>query len=141
MIRFKRIGNHDFPLPSRAYGEAAAFDLCSTESIILRPGDTHLVGTGWAVDLNGFAALILPRSGMGNKGLVLGNLVGLIDPDYRGELKVSLWNRTKAQPIPVKAGDKIAQMMVVPFVAPMFEEVFDLEETDRGIGGFGSSDG
>ena len=139
MIYFKRIGNHDFPLPSRAYGQAAAFDLCSTESIIIRPGDTHLVGTGWSVYLNGFAALILPRSGLGNKGLVLGNLVGLIDPDFSGEIKVSLWNRTHNQPISVKAGDKVAQMMLVSFAAPMVEEVFELPETERGERGFGSS--
>ena len=141
MIYFKRIGNHDMSLPSRAYGEAAAFDLCSTESVIIRPGDTHLVRTGWAVDLNGFAALILPRSGLGNKGLVLGNLVGLIDPDYRSEIKVSLWNRTNDHTFLINVGDRIAQMMVTPFVAPQIQEVFELNETERGERGFGSSDG
>jgi dUTP pyrophosphatase len=141
MIYFKRIGNHDMSLPSRAYGEAAAFDLCSTESVIIRPGDTHLVRTGWAVDLNGFAALILPRSGLGNKGLVLGNLVGLIDPDFRSEIKVSLWNRTNDHTFLINVGDRIAQMMVTPFVAPQIQEVFELNETERGERGFGSSDG
>ena len=141
MIQFKRIGNHDLSIPSRAYGDAAAFDLCAAQTAVIYPGQTKLVGLGFAVGLNGHAALLLPRSGLGNKGLVLGNLVGLIDPSYIGELKASLWNRnTEGEPFCINYGDKVCQMMIINFVAPAVEEVFDLEETVRGAGGFGSSD-
>lgn len=139
-MKFKRIGNHDLSLPSRAYGDAAAFDLCSTETACIYPGDTKMIGLGFAVDLDGYAGLLLPRSGLGSKGLVLGNLVGLIDPDYRNELKALLWNRnTSGPPFNISYGDKVCQFMVVSFVAPKVEEVFALDDTERGQGGFGSS--
>ena len=141
MIQFKRIGNHDLSIPHRAYDEAAAFDMCAAETAVIYPGQTKLIPLGFSVNLNGHAALLLPRSGLGNKGLVLGNLVGLIDPDYRGELKASLWNRNnEGEPFCISYGDKVCQMMIVNFVAPVVKEVFDLEDTVRGHGGFGSSD-
>lgn len=139
-MKFKRIGNHDLSLPSRAYGDAAAFDLCSTETASIYPGDTKMIGLGFAVDLDGYAGLLLPRSGLGSKGLILGNTIGLIDPSYRGELKALLWNRNNAgPPFNISYGDKVCQLMVVSFVAPKVEEVFELDDTERGQGGFGSS--
>jgi len=141
MIRFKRFGNHDLPLPTRAYGNAAAFDLCAAETACIFPGETKTVPLGFAVDLGGHAGLLLPRSGLGSKGLVLGNLVGLIDPDYRGELKAVLWNRNNSgDPFTISYGDKVCQFMVINFVAPKVEEVFELSNTERDHGGFGSSD-
>jgi dUTP pyrophosphatase len=140
MIRFKRIGNHDMMLPSRAYGDSAAFDMRAAEPAVIYPGQTKLVPLGFAVGLDGHAALLLPRSGLGNKGLVLGNLVGLIDPSYTGELKASLWNRnTEGGPFCISYGDVVCQMLIINFVAPTITEVFDLEDTVRGSGGFGSS--
>ena len=140
MIKFKRIGNHDLPLPSRAYEHAAAFDMCAAETSCIFPGQTKTVPLGFAVDLGIYAGLLLPRSGLGSKGLVLGNLVGLIDPDYRGELKAVLWNRNNdGPPFTISYGDKVCQFMIVNFVAPVVEEVFELDSTERGHGGFGSS--
>jgi dUTP pyrophosphatase len=141
MIQFKRMGNHDLSLPSRAYGDSAAFDMCAAETAVIYPGQTKLIPLGFSVNLNGHAALLLPRSGLGNKGLVLGNLVGLIDPNYTGELKASLWNRnTEGGPFCISYGDKVCQMMIINFVAPSVEEVFYLDNTVRGENGFGSSD-
>ena len=140
MIEFKRIGNHDLSLPSRAYGDAAALDMCAAETACIYPGDTKMMPLGFAVDLNGFAGLLLPRSGLGSKGLVLGNLVGLIDPSFRGELKAVLWNRNSSgPPFNISYGDKVCQFMIVPFAVPMVQEVFELDDTERGQGGFGSS--
>ena len=139
-MKFKRIGNHDLSLPSRAYGDAAALDMCAAETACIYPGETKMVSLGFAVDLDGYAGLLLPRSGLGSKGLVLGNLVGLIDPSFRGELKALLWNRNNAgPPFTISYGDKVCQLMVVSFVAPKVEEVFELDDTERGQGGFGSS--
>ena len=140
MIEFKRIGNHDLSLPSRAYGDAAALDMCAAETACIYPGDTKMMPLGFAVDLNGFAGLLLPRSGLGSKGLVLGNLVGLIDPSFRGELKAVLWNRNSSgPPFNISYGDKVCQFMIVPFAVPIVQEVFELDDTERGQGGFGSS--
>lgn len=140
MIKFKRIGNHDLPLPSRAYGDSAAFDMSSAETACIYPGETKMVSLGFAVDLGIYAGLLLPRSGLGSKGLVLGNLVGLIDPAYRGELKAVLWNRNNdGPPFTINYGDKVCQFMIVHFVAPQVQEVFELSDTERGHGGFGSS--
>jgi dUTP pyrophosphatase len=140
MIQFRRCGNHDLPLPSKAYENAAAFDMCSAETCVIYPGQTKLVPLGFAVDTGIFAGLLLPRSGLGNKGLVLGNLVGVIDPDFRGELKASLWNRNiEGEPFCISYGDKVCQLMLVLFSAAKAEEVFELSGTKRGEGGFGSS--
>lgn len=136
----KRIGR-EFPLPQRATGGSAGFDLCACidEHIHLAPGEAHLIPTGVAIHIKepGVAAMLLPRSGLGHKhGIVLGNLVGLIDSDYQGQVLVSLWNRGSA-PYPLEPGDRIAQMIFVPVIATEFEVVGEFSETGRGAGGFG----
>ncbi|CAM4060354.1 dUTP diphosphatase [Psychrobacter arenosus] len=134
----------DFPLPTRATDGSAAIDLraCIDEPIAIKAGETQLIGTGIAVyiaDPN-YAGIILPRSGLGHKhGIVLGNLVGLIDADYQGELMVSVWNRSDMDFI-LQPAERMAQYMVVPVIRPTFavvEEFSDLSE--RGAGGFGHS--
>ena len=135
-----RIGK-DFPLPESATTGSAGVDLraCIDEPIELEPGATELIGTGVAIHLAdpGLAAMILPRSGLGHKhGIVLGNLVGLIDSDYQGELKVSCWNRSE-RAFHIEPGDRIAQLVVVPVVPFSFEIVGEFAASDRGAGGFG----
>ena len=137
-----RIGK-EFPLPTHATAGSAGLDLraCMDEAITLEPGDTTLIATGIAIYLAdpGYAAMILPRSGLGHKhGIVLGNLVGLIDSDYQGELMVSCWNRGTTA-FSISPGDRIAQMVIVPVVQAQFAIVADFAETDRGASGFGSS--
>lgn len=137
-----RLGR-DFPLPEAATAGSAGVDLralLETDHELL-PGDTLLIPTGLAIHIEdpGFAAMILPRSGLGHKhGIVLGNLVGLIDSDYQGPLMVSCWNRGNT-PFVVSVGERIAQLVVVPVVQPRFRVVEDFSESDRGSGGFGSS--
>jgi dUTP pyrophosphatase len=109
--------------------------------MVLEPGQTQLVPTGIAIHLEdpGLAAVLLPRSGLGHKhGIVLGNLVGLIDSDYQGQVMVSVWNRSD-HPFTIAPGDRIAQMVVVPVVQVEFEVVAEFEESTRGAGGFGST--
>ena len=135
-----RIGT-DFPLPKRATAGSAGLDLraCLEAPLDLGPGDTKLIPTGIAIHLNDpqLAAVIIPRSGLGHKhGVVLGNLVGLIDSDYQGELMISCWNRG-AQPFRVEPGERIAQLVVVPVVQVEFEVVEDFAASQRGSGGFG----
>ncbi len=130
-------------LPKTATAGSAGVDLRAVldDSVIVHPGDTYLVKTGIAIHIGdpGYAALILPRSGLGHKkGIVLGNLVGLIDSDYQGELMVSLWNRSK-EDFELKPFERIAQLMVVPVVQPEFEVVESFEESERAAGGFGST--
>ena len=130
-------------LPAYATGGSAGLDLraCVEGPIVLEPGDSTLVGTGLAIHLAdpGLAALIIPRSGLGHKhGIVLGNLVGLIDSDYQGELKVSCWNRGQA-PFVIHPLERIAQLVVVPVVQVELNVVRDFEESARGAGGFGST--
>ncbi len=137
-----KIGN-EFPLPAYATQGSAGMDLraCLDEGISLAPGDTTLIPTGIAIFIEdpGLAAVILPRSGLGHKhGIVLGNLVGLIDSDYQGELMVSCWNRGQTS-FDIAPGERIAQLVVVPVVQAEFEIVEAFQETDRGTGGFGSS--
>jgi dUTP pyrophosphatase len=133
----------DFPLPSYATPGSAGLDLraCIDAPLELAPGRTELIPTGlsiWVED-PGLAAVILPRSGLGHKhGIVLGNLVGLIDSDYQGPLMVSCWNRG-AQPYVVQPGERIAQLVVVPVVQVELEVVADFAASARGAGGFGSS--
>ena len=138
----KRIGK-DIPLPAHATEGSAGMDLraCIDETITLHPGDTQLIPTGLAIHIEdpGLAATILPRSGLGHKhGIVLGNLVGLIDSDYQGQLFVSCWNRGK-ESFSINAGDRIAQLVFVPVVQADFEIVEDFETSHRGAGGFGHS--
>ena len=138
----KRIGK-DIPLPKHATEGSAGMDLraCIDETITLQPGDTQLIPTGVAIYIEdpGLAATILPRSGLGHKhGIVLGNLVGLIDSDYQGQLFVSCWNRSK-ESFNIETGDRIAQLVFVPVVQADFEVVEDFETSHRGAGGFGHS--
>lgn len=137
----KRLGK-EIEMPHYATRGSAGLDLraCLQESLTIAPGETHLLPTGLAVHLDdpGLAAMILPRSGLGHKhGLVLGNLVGLIDSDYQGELKVSCWNRSDT-PYTVSVGERIAQMVIVPVLQPVFTEVEEFgQSSGRGAGGFG----
>ena len=130
-------------MPTYATAGSAGLDLraCLDAPLELAPGRAELVSTGLSVYVEdpGLAAILLPRSGLGHKhGLVLGNLVGLIDSDYQGPLMVSLWNRGTA-PIVVTPGDRVAQLVVVPVVQVALDVVEAFEATDRGAGGFGSS--
>ncbi|EPA2450210.1 dUTP diphosphatase [Acinetobacter baumannii] len=135
-----RLGK-EWPLPSYATTGSAGLDLraCLDEAIEIEPGQTVLVKTGMAIyihDVN-YAGLILPRSGLGHKhGIVLGNLVGLIDSDYQGELMVSVWNRGQTT-FRLEPGERLAQYVLVPVVQAEFEQVEEFEETLRGAGGFG----
>ncbi|MCG6037237.1 dUTP diphosphatase [Acinetobacter calcoaceticus] len=135
-----RLGK-EWPLPSYATAGSAGLDLraCVDQAIDIEPGQTVLVKTGMAIyihDVN-FAGLILPRSGLGHKhGIVLGNLVGLIDSDYQGELMVSVWNRGQTT-FRLEPGERLAQYVLVPVVQAEFEQVEEFEETLRGAGGFG----
>ena len=137
-----RIGS-EFPLPAYATDGAAGMDLraCLDEHLRIEPGESHLVPTGIAIHVKDkrTAAVLLPRSGLGHKhGIVLGNLVGLIDSDYQGQVFVSLWNRGHEHFV-VEPGDRIAQMVFVPIVPVEFEVVTEFKETERGAGGFGHS--
>ena len=133
----------DIPLPEFATPGSAGLDLraCLEEPITLQPADTHLIPTGLSIYIQdpGYAAMILPRSGLGHKhGIVLGNLVGLIDSDYQGELMVSCWNRGQSL-FTINPGEGIAQLIVVPVVQTTFEIVDEFVSSTRGSGGFGSS--
>jgi dUTP pyrophosphatase len=137
-----RIGT-EFPLPHHATAGSAGMDLraCLTAPLTLLPGGAELIPTGISIYVEDpeLAAMILPRSGLGHKsGIVLGNLVGLIDSDYQGPLMVSCWNRG-ASPFTVQPGDRIAQMVIVPVVHAEFDVVEEFTLTSRGAGGFGSS--
>lgn len=137
-----RIGKQ-FPLPAYATEGSAGLDLraCLDDALTVEPGQTHLVPTGLAIHIGdpSLAAIILPRSGLGHKnGIVLGNLVGLIDSDYQGQLMVSVWNRGQ-DTFTIEPGDRIAQLMFVPVIQAEFNLVEDFNESDRGEGGFGHS--
>ncbi|ACT08762.1 MULTISPECIES: dUTP diphosphatase [Dickeya] len=137
-----RIGQQ-FPLPTYATPGSAGLDLraCLDNAIVLAAGETTLVPTGLAIHIAdpSLAAVILPRSGLGHKhGVVLGNLVGLIDSDYQGQLMVSVWNRGN-QPFTIEPGERIAQMVFVPVVQAEFNLVNDFVDSERGEGGFGHS--
>lgn len=131
------------PLPEYATPGSAGMDLraCLTQELKLDPGDTQLIPTGLAIYIENpdLAAVILPRSGLGHKhGIVLGNLVGLIDSDYQGELMISCWNRGKTQ-FTISPGERIAQLVLVPVVQASLRITEEFKVTDRGSGGFGSS--
>jgi len=136
----QRLGK-EFPLPHYATDGSAGMDMraCLEAPLEMAPGDTHLIPTGMAIHVAdaGLAAVLLPRSGLGHKhGIVLGNLVGLIDSDYQGQVFVSCWNRGKETFI-VAPGERIAQMIIVPVVRADFEIVEDFVDSERGAGGFG----
>ncbi len=137
-----RIGK-EIPLPAHATEGSAGMDLraCIDATITLEPGQTELIPTGVAIHIGdpGLAATILPRSGLGHKhGIVLGNLVGLIDSDYQGQLFISCWNRGD-KTFTIEVGDRIAQLVFVPVVQADFDVVDEFDSSDRGDGGFGHS--
>ena len=137
-----RLGR-ELPLPAYATAGSAGLDLraCLDAPLLLTPGQTELIPTGLAIHVEdpGLAAVILPRSGLGHKhGIVLGNLVGLIDSDYQGQLMVSMWNRGSVA-FTIQPGDRIAQLVVVPVVQVKLEVVEAFGASERGAGGFGSS--
>ena len=130
-------------MPAYATTGSAGLDLRAMldEALVLQPGETKLIKTGLAIHLKdpGYAAMILPRSGLGHKhGIVLGNLVGLIDSDYQGELMVSTWNRSDT-PFTIEPMERIAQLVIVPVIQMEMEVVDEFEASDRGTGGFGST--
>ena len=136
----KRIANQ---LPQYATDGSAGLDMraCIDEAITLKAGESALIPTGLAIHLADpkMAAVLLPRSGLGHKnGIVLGNLVGLIDSDYQGEVKVSLWNRSDTDFV-VEPFARIAQMVIIPVIQAAFEVVDEFDESERGAGGFGST--
>jgi dUTP pyrophosphatase len=138
----RRLGS-EFPLPDYATEGSAGMDLRAMldEVVDLAPGETLLIPTGIAIHIAdpALAAVILPRSGLGHKhGIVLGNLVGLIDSDYQGQLFVSCWNRG-ASTFRIEVGERIAQLVLVPVVRAVFEQVDEFDESSRGAGGFGHS--
>ena len=137
-----RIGG-EIPFPTYATDGSAGIDLraCLKEPVTLEPGDTYLIPTGLSIHIAdpSLAAMILPRSGLGHKhGIVLGNLVGLIDSDYQGELMVSCWNRGQST-FTINVGERIAQLVLVPVVQADFEVVSEFDASSRGEGGFGST--
>lgn len=137
-----RIGD-TIALPDYASDGSAGLDLraCIADTLVLEPGATELLPTGICIHIadSGFAGIILPRSGLGHKhGIVLGNLVGLIDSDYQGQLFVSCWNRG-TEPYTIEVGARIAQLVIIPVVQVRFNRVDDFDESQRGSGGFGST--
>lgn len=137
-----RIGR-EYPLPQYATPGSAGVDLraCLDAPLELKPGDTQLIPSGIAIHIEdpGYAAIVLPRSGLGHKhGIVLGNLVGLIDSDYQGQIFVSVWNRGQTTFV-IQPGERIAQLVVVPVAQVEFDVVEAFTESTRGAGGFGSS--
>lgn len=137
-----RVGD-DFPLPHYATDGSAGLDMraCIDEALTVEPGDTVLVPSGLAIHIGdpGLAAVLLPRSGLGHKhGLVLGNLTGLIDSDYQGQVFVSIWNRG-SKTYEIQSGERIAQMVFVPVEQVTFDVVDEFGDSERGAGGFGHS--
>ena len=137
-----RLGQQ-FPLPEYATSGSAGLDLRAMLQVdtVLEPGQTLLIPTGLSIHIGdpNLAALVLPRSGLGHKhGIVLGNLVGLIDSDYQGELMVSCWNRGQTT-FTIEVGERIAQLMLVPVIQAQFELVEQFDNSERGAGGFGHS--
>ena len=133
--------SNEFAIPNYATSGSAGLDIsaCLEECLILGSGETSLVPAGFAIHIQNpaYAAMLLPRSGLGHKhGIVLGNLTGLIDSDYQGEVFVSCWNRSSSR-FTINPGDRIAQMVIVPVVQAQFEFVDSFTETHRGEGGFG----
>lgn len=138
----KRLGT-EFPIPGYATPGSAGIDLraCLDQPLVLEPGQTELIPCGMAIHMDdpNMASVILPRSGLGHKhGIVLGNLVGLIDSDYQGQLFVSCWNRG-SDSFTVEVGERIAQLMFIPVIQPSFNLVDEFSPSQRGEGGFGST--
>jgi dUTP pyrophosphatase len=130
-------------MPAYATSGSAGLDLraCINAPITIKPGETHLIPTGLSIHIGdpAYAAMILPRSGMGHKhGIVLGNLVGLIDSDYQGQLMISTWNRGQAE-FTLNPMERLAQLVIVPVLQVAFNVVDEFDTSDRGVGGFGST--
>lgn len=137
-----KIGN-ELPLPTYATEGSAGMDLraCLDDAVTIQPGQTVLIGTGLAIHIGdpGLAGIVLPRSGLGHKhGIVLGNLVGLIDSDYQGELMISCWNRGQSE-FTIEPGERLAQYVLVPVIQAELNIVDDFDASERGAGGFGHS--
>lgn len=133
----------EFPLPKYETEDSAGLDLraCLNDTLVIQPGETHLIPTGISIYIGdpNLAAVILPRSGLGHKqGIVLGNLVGLIDADYQGPLMISCWNRGQSS-YTIAPGDRIAQLVFLPIARVTFDLVEEFKATARGTGGFGHS--
>ena len=132
--------NNGCALPKVATSGSAGCDLRASisEPLILEPNSCHLIPTGMAIYIKNpnYAGMILPRSGLGHRGIVLGNLIGLIDSDYQGEVMISCWNRGDTE-YTIEPGARIAQLVIVPIVRPVFEIVEEIQKTGRGSGGFG----
>lgn len=139
-LRFRKLRD-DAIVPTQAHAGDAGSDLYAVEGAVLQPGARARIATGIAVAIpEGHAGLVLPRSGLAHShGITLTNTPGLIDSGYRGELQVLMLNTDRIQPYEVKPGDRIAQLVLVPFTAPEWAEVAEFDETTRGEGGFGSS--
>ena len=140
-IKFLRAFDHDLPMPEKDPDDAG-YDLMVAEDVTLFPRQVKLVHSGWKCAIpKGYYGAIKPRSGRGHKeGLVLGNLEGVIDPSYRGEIMISLWNRKEeGEPLEIKKGERVCQMIITPYGSPIPKEVDDLDETERSSGGFGST--
>ena len=140
ILRYRRLTADGRP-PARAHDDDAGYDLHASEAVTLAPGERAGVGTGIAVEIPpGHAGLVLPRSGLASRhGITLPNAPGLIDSGYRGELRVLLLNTDRSEPFEVSPGDRIARLVIARVEAPRLEEAENLEETARGVGGFGST--
>ncbi len=139
-LEFKKV-KENVSVPERAHPTDAGYDLCAAESLVLRSGERTSVGTGIAVAIpEGHAGLVMPRSGLAlKKGITIPNSPGLIDPDYRGEVRVIMLNTDKEEPFTIEVGDRIAQLMIVSVEQVQLEERTELNSTHRGDGGFGST--
>lgn len=142
----ERIKQWGTPVPATPGSAGHDLFACLAGALMLEPGDEYLIKTGIAIHIGSntvapTAGLILPRSGLGRKGLVLGNTIGLIDSDYQGEIMVSVWNRSRSACIRVEPGDRIAQLVFVPVLTPGFTVVEAFSPSARGAGGFGSTGG
>lgn len=140
-LRIRR--NGDARMPQRAHADDAGLDLASAEDLVIPPGGRALVDTGLAIALPpGTVGMVCPRSGLAARhGVTVLNGPGIVDAGYRGPVKVALHNTDPSEPFALQVGDRIAQLVVVPFLAPVLQEVEDLETTERAAGGFGSSGG
>lgn len=136
-LKIKKLA--DVETPSYAHEGDAGMDLRSADQYTIKPGDSAKVKTGIALQIpDGCVGLVFPRSGLGSKGLTMRNAVGVVDSGYRGEVMVALWNTTRADWV-IYPGDRIAQLVIVPFARCEIEEAESLEDTDRGEGGYGST--
>ena len=139
VVKFKKL-EKNAQIPQYAYDTDAGADIRSSEEYVLMPNETAMINTGFSVAIpEGFFGAIASKSGLASRGIVVANSFGVVDSSYRGEVKVLLYNRTKA-PFEINEGDKIAQFILMPFMKAQFREVEELDDTERKDGGFGSTD-